>query len=79
LIHLDYMATIKKRINISVSKDIEQMISKLAKRDQVPEATKAAHLIRIALEIEEDQIWDEIANVRDKKGVKFISHKVAWK
>ncbi|PCI19067.1 hypothetical protein COB64_04365 [Candidatus Wolfebacteria bacterium] len=73
------MATIKKRINISVSKDIEQMISKLAKRDQVPEATKAAHLIRIALEIEEDQIWDEIANVRDKKGVKFISHKVAWK
>lgn len=79
MIHLDYMATIKKRINISVSKDIEQMISKLAKRDQVPEATKAAHLIRIALEIEEDQIWDEIANVRDKKGVKFISHKVAWK
>ncbi len=73
------MATTKKRINVSLSKDVEQAITLLAKRDQVPEATKAAELLRVALEIDEDVKLDEIAGERDKKKVKFVSHNLAWR
>ena len=73
------MATTKKRINISVSKDMEHALAKLALRDQVPQATKAEHLIRMALEIEEDQVLDSIAAKRDRKGTRFVSHSQAWK
>ena len=57
---------------------MENILAKLAKRDQVPQATKAAELIRIGVEIEEDEYFDIIASNRDKKGVKFVSHKKAW-
>ena len=72
------MATTKKRINISVSKEMDAVLEKLAKRDQVPQATKAEHLIRLALEIEEDQALDAIARKRDVSGAVFISHERAW-
>lgn len=72
------MATVKKRINLSIGRDVEKMLGMLAKRDRVPEATKATELLRIALEIEEDQIWATIAEKRDKKGARFISHENVW-
>lgn len=72
------MPTLKKRLNISLSPEIESAVKQLAKRDQMPEATKAGQLLQIALEIEEDKIWDTLAGQRDKKGAKFISHKKAW-
>jgi len=65
-------------VNISLSAPLENILAKLAKRDQVPQATKAAELIRIGVEIEEDEIFDIIASERDKKSVKFVSHKKAW-
>jgi len=74
------MATTKKRINISVSKDLDDVLGRLAKRDQVPQATKAEHLLRIALEIEEDQVLDEMARKRDTgKTRPFLSHSLAWR
>ena len=73
------MATTKKRVIISLSKPIEQALELLAKRDQVPRATKAVHLLETALEIEEDQIWNQVATERDIKNARFVSHKKAWK
>lgn len=73
------MSTTKTRINVSVSDDIREMLRKVAERDHMPEATKATRLLEIGLELEEDQMWDEIANRRDKKGAHFISHLQAWK
>ena len=72
------MATTKKRINISVSEHVQEALSLAAKRDRVPMATKATHLLQIALELDEDKIWDEIANTRDSNKAKFVSHKEAW-
>ncbi|KKU81884.1 MAG: hypothetical protein UY07_C0007G0038 [Parcubacteria group bacterium GW2011_GWA1_47_8] len=72
------MSTIKKRINLSIGSDIEKMLSILAKRDSVPQATKATELLRTALEIEEDQVWAQVAGSRDKKGAHFVSHEKAW-
>ncbi|MDO8474476.1 MAG: hypothetical protein Q7S62_02975 [bacterium] len=72
------MATTKKRINISIPKTVEQALSLVAARDQVPQATKAVHLLQLALELEEDMIWDQVANTRDTKKARFVSHKQAW-
>ncbi len=73
------MATSKKRINISVSKELDTILGKLAKRDQIPQATKAEHLLRMALEIEEDHVLDELAAKRDTKTARFVSHAAAWR
>lgn len=73
------MATIKKRINVSISKELDSVLGMLAKRDQVPQATKAEHLIQIAIEIEEDQVLDEIAHKRDTSKTRFLPHSLAWR
>lgn len=72
------MTTTKKRINISIGSDIEEMLVRASLRDSVPQATKAAELLRIALEIEEDQIWALFAEKRDTKNARFISHERLW-
>lgn len=69
----------KKRINISVSNEISLVVASLAKRDRVPRATKVAHLLSLALEIEEDQALDAIAAKRDTPRAKFVSHALAWR
>ena len=73
------MATTKTRINVSISDEVEKAVTLLAKRDQVPQATKAAELIRSALEIEEDAVFDSIASSRAIGNQKFVSHENAWK
>ena len=65
-------------MNISLSAPLERILARLAKRDQVPQATKAAELIRIGVEIEEDEYFDIIASERNMEKVKFVSHKKAW-
>lgn len=77
-INMQIMATNKKRINISLPKDLQTILEELAERDNVPTATKAVELIKIAVEIDEDEIWDKLASERDTKDTKFISHKEAW-
>jgi predicted DNA-binding protein len=73
------MPTLKSRINISLPDEVREILERLAKRDCVPEATKAARLLEIAIEMEEDLSWNKIAEARDKKQTKFISHSSAWK
>lgn len=41
-------------------------------------SSKAVELIRLALEIEEDRYFAKIAEERDVKGVKYISHDDFW-
>lgn len=72
------MATTKSRINISVPEEVKKALDQLAKRDQMPAATKAEHLLEIGLEIEEDQVWDEIAASRDNGQARFIAHAQAF-
>ncbi len=73
------MPTLKKRLNISLPREMDVLLKQLAKRDDLPQATKALHLLRLALEIEEDDVLNAFAEKRDKKGAKFISHKQAWR
>ncbi|MBU4480498.1 hypothetical protein KKG48_03615 [Patescibacteria group bacterium] len=73
------MSTIKKRINISISKSLDDILIKLSKRDQVPQATKACELLQLAVEMEEDSYFNKIASKRLKESTGFVSHEEAWK
>lgn len=73
------MSTSKTRINISLSDSLRDALTRVARRDRVPAATKAAKLLEAALEIEEDQVWDALAKKRDTPKPKFLSHDNAWK
>jgi hypothetical protein len=69
---------LKQRINITADKEMQSAIKVLAKRDSMPISAKAAQLIRVALELEEDLILGEIATMRSKQRVKYIPHEVVW-
>lgn len=73
------MATNKSRLNISLAGEVRDGIARLARRDRVPQATKAAKLLETALELEEDQVWDALAQKRDTKNAKYVAHNKAWK
>ncbi len=72
------MPTSKKRLNITLPDETRIYLKKLALKDNVPEATKAAELLQMALEIEEDAYFSKIADLRAKKGGKTISHETFW-
>ena len=72
------MATSKTRINITADADVEAALRKLAKRERVPVATKAAELLRLAIELEEDFALAEVADGRLNKSRRFVSHAEAW-
>lgn len=73
------MSTTKTRINISLPDNVRDVLSKLARRDRIPQATKATRLLEVALELEEDQVWDALAKQRDTKKSRYLSHETAWK
>ena len=74
------MPTTKQRINITLDKQTEWALKQLAKINKVPVATKAAEMLRDALELQEDLILAEIANERsNQKNVKYIDHDTFWK
>ncbi len=72
------MATIKTRINITADADVESVLRRLAKREGVPIATKAAEFLRLAIELNEDFTLSDIADERLKKPRRFIKHEKAW-
>ena len=72
------MPTTKKRVNVTLSDDLEKVLDMLSKRDNVPVATKASELIKIAIEIDEADVFSMVAEERDTKDAKYVSHNKAW-
>ena len=64
--------TSKHRIQISVSPAMQQALKHLAKRDRVPAATKAADLLELALDIEEDRYFSTLADKRLKGKIRWV-------
>jgi len=74
------MPTTKKRINLTTDRDTEAILEKIARRDGMPMATKAAELLHFALGIEEDLALASIVESRMAMKVKrWIPHHLAWK
>ena len=72
------MATNKKRINVTLDSDLEFLLETLANRDQMSQSSKAVQLIKMAIELDEDEVLNQLAEQRDKKGAKFTDHNKAW-
>jgi predicted DNA-binding protein len=72
------MPTLKKRTNISLDAELDEQLEKLALRDEMPKATKAAQLIKLAIELEEDIYLEKAVQKRTTENTKFISHEDAW-
>lgn len=73
------MATNKHRINLSVPRDIDQALQRLAVRRDLSVATTALDLIKQALELDEDTVLQRVASTRDRKGATYVSHRDAWR
>ena len=73
------MPTLKQRLNITTDRGTRSILARIAKRDRVPLATKAAELLRFALEVEEDVALTKIAEERLAIKGKYIPHELAWK
>lgn len=73
------MPTLKKRLNITLSKEMAIFLEKISLRDGVPQATKASELLEKVMEIEEDGYFSAIADTRvADKSVGSLSHKEFW-
>lgn len=72
------MPTAKKRLNITLPEETRVYLKQLALKENIPEATKAAELLQIALEIEEDAYFSKVADLRAKKSGKSLSHRTFW-
>ena len=76
------MPTTKKRLNLSLPPNLELVLTMLAARDNVPQATKAVQLLEMAIEIEEDQMLSKIAEERSHEleagKEKLYTHDEFW-
>lgn len=72
------MATTKRRLNITLSPEVDALITLIAKRDKVPEATKVSELLNISLALEEDRALSLLADERMKIKGKKLSHAEVW-
>jgi predicted DNA-binding protein len=72
------MATTKRRLNITLSPEVEATLMFIAKRDGVPAATKVSELLSVSLAIEEDRALSSLAEKRLKVKRKKLSHADVW-
>ncbi len=72
------MATTKRRLNITLSPNVDKLITHIAKRDKVPEATKISELLTISLALEEDKAFSFLSEERLKEKGKKLTHKEVW-
>ncbi len=78
-VKIKIMPTLKKRVNLSLDDKLYQAIEALSNRDSMPKAAKIVEFIKLAIEIEEDDVWNLIMEERDTENAEFISHEDAWK
>jgi len=73
------MPTTKKRFNITLDRNTEQMVNFLAKHKNQPKSAIIASLTREALELQEDIALAKLAEerMRTHKG-RWLNHEEAW-
>lgn len=72
------MATTKRRLNITLAPEVEKLITQIAKRDRVPEATKISELLKISLLMEEDRALGLLGEMRLKERGRKLTHVEVW-
>lgn len=72
------MTTTKRRLNITLSREAGELLTQIAKRDNVPEATKVSELVNISLALEEDRFFSMLGDKRMSEKGKALSHSEVW-
>ena len=72
------MATTNPRLNITIPKEIADILSKKATRNKMSLSKVALDLLLDALERDEDIYFSKIAEGRENSNKKWISHNKAW-
>ena len=72
------MTTTKRRLNITLAPGVEKFITRIAKRDRVPEATKISELLKVSLLLEEDKALASLAEDRLKERGRKLTHREIW-
>ncbi|MEI7741147.1 MAG: hypothetical protein WCJ29_01430 [bacterium] len=73
------MPTTKTRLALSLDYDLEKALEQVARKANVPVATKALELLREALEIQEDVLLAQLAEERMAGKIKWLKHDSIWK
>lgn len=73
------MISTKYNIKLTVPADVNHALKRLAIRDKSNIASKTLELVKFALDFEEDEILLNIANKRETKKIRLITHANAWK
>lgn len=58
--------------------EVEKLITHIARRDRVPEATKISELLNISLMMEEDRAFSLLGENRLKEKGRKLTHAEAW-
>ena len=73
------MPTAKKRINLTVDKNIYSALEILSGQRQQKIATVSLSLIQQALELQEDIYFSKVADKRLSRKEQRVSHNKAWR
>jgi predicted DNA-binding protein len=72
------MPTAKKRINISVDREVYEALERLSAERHQPVAGVSLSLIEQALEYQEDFYFSRVADERLNRKQKRVPHSKAW-
>ena len=72
------MPTAKKRINITVDREVYEALERLAAERNQPVAGVSLSLIEQALEYQEDVYFSRVADERLNQKQKRVPHSKAW-
>lgn len=74
------MATVKRRLNITLPSNLDAVIRMLAEREGIPDAAKAVELIEMGIELSdtEDKYLSCIGDERAAQNVQYVSDEQAW-
>ena len=72
------MPTKKRRFNLSIPSGLDEILQRLAARDEQSVSTKALELLMRAIEWDEDEKLLAIVQTREQKKSKYIAHETAW-
>ena len=73
------MPTLNPRINVTFEPELNEQLNALAVLEHKSSSKLVKELVIEALEKREDIYLSDVADKRDKKGAKKISHTDAWK
>lgn len=72
------MATLKRRIPVTLPSDLENIIEQISKRNNLSLSQTITLFLRHGLEMAEDEYFGTLADELHEKNTGFVSHEEFW-